>query len=230
MKLNLGSPYQTFLCVKGTFFLFYANKLGCVIVFALFSYVTKWERLTPKIGKQRKMKFGRMDSRHDQTFFCGPCCEIVIMYYLVYGHNIVRYHFVLYLLGLKCEENSQNNFLLYAVLLICRQLANKHGSSIYCLWNMYKLIWIYRVFFYFGMFDIVIIWSIFDQKSYSWTFFIYIFRSYFVKKITEHSCQYLTFYRVFRKGTNFREIFKNNQFFWRNYHKFVLISWFQPKF
>jgi hypothetical protein len=85
-------------------------------------------------------------------------------------------------------------------------------------------------FFYFGMFDIVIFWSIFNQKSCSWTFFISTFRSYFVKKITEHLCHYFSFYRIFRKATNFGEIFKNNPFFWRNYNKIAIISWFQPKF
>ncbi len=38
-------------------------------------------------------------------------------------------------------------------------------------------------FFYFGMFDMLIIWSIFEQKSCFWTFFKSTFRSYFVKKI-----------------------------------------------
>ncbi len=85
-------------------------------------------------------------------------------------------------------------------------------------------------FFYFGMFDIVIFWSIFNQKSCSWTFFKSTFRSYFVKKIIEHLCHYFSFYRIFRKATNFGEIFKNNPFFWRNYNKFAIISWFQPKF
>jgi hypothetical protein len=85
-------------------------------------------------------------------------------------------------------------------------------------------------FFYFGMFDIVIFWSIFDQKSCSWTFFISTFSSYFVKKITEHLCHYFSFYRIFRKATNFGEIFKNNPFFWRNYNKITIISKFQPKF
>ncbi len=37
-------------------------------------------------------------------------------------------------------------------------------------------------FFYFGMFDMLIIWSIFEQKSCFWTFFISTFHSYFVKK------------------------------------------------
>ncbi len=80
------------------------------------------------------------------------------------------------------------------------------------------------------MFDIVIFWSIFDQKSCSWTFFISTFRSYFVKKITEHLCHYFSFYRIFRKATNLGEIFKNNPFFWRNYNKIAIISKFQPKF
>ncbi len=85
------------------------------------------------------------------------------------------------------------------------------------------------MFFYFGMFDIVIFWSIFCQKSCSWTFFISTFRSYFAKKITEHLCGYFSFYSVFRKGTNFGEIFKNNHFFWRNCNKNAIISWFRPK-
>ncbi len=67
-------------------------------------------------------------------------------------------------------------------------------------------------FFYFGMFDIVIFWSIFNQKLCSWTFFISTFRSYFVKKITEHLCHYFSFFCIFRKATNFGEIFKNNPF------------------
>ncbi len=33
------------------------------MVIALYSYVTKWECLTAKIGKRRKTKFGRIDSR-----------------------------------------------------------------------------------------------------------------------------------------------------------------------
>ena len=81
-------------------------------------------------------------------------------------------------------------------------------------------------FFYFGMFDIVIFWSIFDQKSCSWTFFISTFRSYFVKKITEHLCHYFSFCRVFRKATNFGENFQKNHFFLKklqqNCHNFMI--------
>ncbi len=84
--------------------------------------------------------------------------------------------------------------------------------------------------FYFGMSDIVIFWSIFDQKSCSWTFFISTFHSYFVKKITAHLCHYFSLYRISRKATNFGKIFKNITFFWRNYIKIATISWFQPKF
>ncbi len=85
-------------------------------------------------------------------------------------------------------------------------------------------------FFYFGMFDLVIFWSIFDQKSCSWTFFISTFCSYFVKKITKHLCHYFSFYCIFRKVTNFWEIFKKNHLFWENYNKNAKISWFQQKF
>ncbi len=41
--------------------------------------------------------------------------------------------------------------------------------------------------FYFGFFDMPIIWSFFWQKLSSWTFFISILRSYFVKKISDYS-------------------------------------------
>ncbi len=52
----------------------------------------------------------------------------------------------------------------------------------------------------------------------------------FCKKITELLCHYFTFYRIFRKATNFGEIFKNIPFFCRNYNKIAIISWFQSKF
>jgi hypothetical protein len=42
-------------------------------------------------------------------------------------------------------------------------------------------------FFYFGLFDMPIIWSFFWQKLSSWTFFISIFQSYFVKKFQNFS-------------------------------------------
>jgi hypothetical protein len=105
---------------------------------------------------------------------------------------------------------------------------SKFGRINFCFFKLWKSI--QGVFFYFGMFDIVIFWSIFDQKSCSLTFFISTFCSYFVKKITEHLCHYFSFYRIFRKGSNFGEIFKKNPLFWRNYNKTAIISQFQPIF
>ncbi len=90
-------------------------------------------------------------------------------------------------------------------------------------WNVFKKCT--GCFFYFGMFDIVIFWSIFDQKSCSWAFFISTFRSYFVKKITEHLCHYFSFYRIFRKATNFGEISKIITFLKKlqqNCHNFMI--------
>ncbi len=46
----------------------------------------------------------------------------------------------------------------------------------------------------------------------------------FCKKITELLCHYFSFYRIFRKATNFWEIFKNNPFFWTNNNKIAIIS------
>ncbi len=68
------------------------------------------------------------------------------------------------------------------------------GNMNYCSWKTYFLH--IQVF---SMFDIVIIWSVFEQKWCSWTFFISAFHSYFVKKITEHLCHYFSFYLFFLK-------------------------------
>jgi hypothetical protein len=45
---------------KDIFVHFFAIRLGCFEVIALFSYDAKLESLTSKIGKQRKMQFGRI--------------------------------------------------------------------------------------------------------------------------------------------------------------------------
>ncbi len=58
-------------------------------------------------------------------------------------------------------------------------------------------------FFYFGMFDMLLIWSIFEQKSCFWTFFISTFRSYFVKKIWWKNFKNWKFYSGFCKSANF---------------------------
>ncbi len=50
-------------------------------------------------------------------------------------------------------------------------------------------------FFYFGMFDIVIFWLFFEQKSCFWTFFISTFRSYFVKKKLQN-IRVITFHSI----------------------------------
>jgi hypothetical protein len=70
---------------------------------------------------------------------------------------------------------------------------------------------IYRVFFYFGLFDMPIIWSFFGQKLSSWTFFISIFRSYFVKKIQNYSAI-----------TYFFMLFLENVPIWVKFSKFSL--------
>ncbi len=43
--------------------IFFAIKLGHFIVVTLFYCITKWESLAAKIRKQRKMKFGLIDTR-----------------------------------------------------------------------------------------------------------------------------------------------------------------------
>ncbi len=66
---------------------------------------------------------------------------------------------------------------------------------------------IYRVFFfYFGLFDMPIIWSFFGQKLCSWTFFISTLRSYFTKKFGENFFKTLNFVAVFVK----MKILRNN--------------------
>ncbi len=51
-------------------------KLGSFIIIELFYYVAKWENLTSKIGKWRKMKFGKIDpGMSNSNWFSG--CKFV---------------------------------------------------------------------------------------------------------------------------------------------------------
>jgi hypothetical protein len=62
------------------------------------------------------------------------------------------------------------------------------------------------VFFYFGLFDLLIIWSFFVQKLSSWTFFITTFRSIPQIKFGEIFSKTLNLIAVFVKVM----IFRNN--------------------
>ncbi len=57
-----SQPYQTFFLCKSKFFPFFAIKLGHLIVNTFF-LCCKHLSVTMKIGKQRKTKFGRINSR-----------------------------------------------------------------------------------------------------------------------------------------------------------------------
>jgi hypothetical protein len=60
-------------------------------------------------------------------------------------------------------------------------------------------------FFYFVLFDMPIIWSFFEQKLSSWTFFISTFRSYFAKKIWGKNFKNSKFYSSFCKSDDFKK-------------------------
>jgi hypothetical protein len=78
-------------------------------------------------------------------------------------------------------------------------------------------------FFYFGMFDMLIIGSIFKQKSCFWTFFISTLCSYFVKKIGEKNFKTENFIQVFVKVPIFK-IFEKISFFHFLIKKFIIFT------
>ncbi len=61
--LKPGVNRANFFLRIWTVLLFLAVKLGHFMVIELIYYVTKLKNLTSKIGKRRKMKFGKIDSR-----------------------------------------------------------------------------------------------------------------------------------------------------------------------
>ncbi len=78
-------------------------------------------------------------------------------------------------------------------------------------------------FFYFGMFDMLIFWSIFYQKSCFWTFLISTFCSYFVKKFGKKILKTEKFIYVFVKVPIFR-IFEKISFFHFLIMKFIIFN------
>ena len=58
-----SQAYQTFFLHKHNFFPFFAIKLGHFLLNTLFFICYKHSSLTAEIGKWRKTKFGRIDSR-----------------------------------------------------------------------------------------------------------------------------------------------------------------------
>ena len=75
------------------------------------------------------------------------------------------------------------------------------------------------------MFDMLIIWSIFEQKSCFWTLFTSTFHSYFVKKL--HNICVITFHFIafLEKLLILGEIFKKNHFLKKlqqNCHNFII--------
>jgi hypothetical protein len=91
--------------------------------------------------------------------------------------------------------------------------------------------WIYTgCFFYFGLFDMLIICSFFEQKLSSWTFFISTFCSYFAKKNLGKKFLNSKFYSSFCKSDDFLEIMEKILFlkFSKNI-KFQIFTNLDPK-